>query len=173
VPFRRFLGVPDPLPGGVGFALSAGILEHVGGPTKRDLARLQAQADLGNAVNVVVPPGGNGSGCRVIVRALPAADGAGEVLVSSAAHLIRFDREGKVKRVKGIPELDGQRAVRIPIPRGDSAVEVSATLPPSIGVRPGSSTSVIVYASGGVKLEALVVIPLADELPPPAPEPWK
>ena len=172
MPFRRFLGVPDPLPGGVGLALSAGILEHVGGPAKRDLARLQAQADLGNAVNVVVPPGGNGRGCRVIVRAKPAGEG-GEVLVSSAAHLIRFDREGKLKKVKGIPELDAKNVVRIPIPRSETAVEASAALPASIGVKPGSSTSVIVYASGGVKLEALVVIPLADELPPPAPEPWR
>jgi hypothetical protein len=172
LPFRRFLGVPDPLPGGVGLALSAGILEHVGGPTKRDLARLQAQAELGNAVNVVVPPGGNGRGCRVIVRAQPAGEG-GEVLVSSAAHLIRFDREGKLRKVKGIPELDAKKAVRIPIPKSEGPVEASAVLPASIGVRSGSSTSVIVYASGGVKLEALVVVPLADELPPPAPEPWK
>ncbi len=172
LPFRRFLGVPDALPGGVGLAQAAGILEHVGGPTKRDLARLQAQADLGNAVNVVVPPGGNGRGCRVIVRARAAGEG-GEVLVGSAAHLIRFDREGKLKKVKGIPELDSKNAVRIPIPRSETPVEASAVLPASIGVRPGSSTSVIVYASGGVKLEALVVIPLADELPPPAPEPWK
>jgi len=172
VPFRRFLGVPDPLPGGVGLAQSAGILEHVGGPAKRDLARMQAQADLGNAVNVVVPPGGNGRGCRVIVRARAAGEG-GEVLVSSAAHLIRFDRDGKLKKVKGIPELDPKKAVRIPIPRSEGAVEASAVLPESIGVRPGSSTSIVVYASGGVKLEALVVVPLQDELPPPAPEPWK
>lgn len=172
MPFRRFLGVPDALPGGVGLAQSAGILEHVGGPAKRDLARLQAQADLGNAVNVVVPPGGNGRGCRVIVRARAAGEG-GEVLVSSAAHLIRFDRDGKLKKVKGIPELDPKKAVRIPIPRGEGAVEASAVLPESIGVKPGSSTSLVVYASGGVKLEALVVIPLQDELPAPAPEPWK
>src|SRR6185369_10192593 len=40
VPLRRFLGVPDPLPGGLGLAVKAKIVEHVGGPKARDLAKL-------------------------------------------------------------------------------------------------------------------------------------
>jgi hypothetical protein len=31
----------------------------------------------------------------------------------------------------------------------------------------------VVYASTGVILDALAVVPLTDELPPPAPKPWK
>src|SRR5690606_5488114 len=37
VPLRRWLGVPDPLVGGVRVALEAGVLEHLGGPTDKDL----------------------------------------------------------------------------------------------------------------------------------------
>jgi hypothetical protein len=50
VPLRRFLGVPDPLPGGVALAVRAKILEHVGGPKGRDLEKLRQKADLGQAV---------------------------------------------------------------------------------------------------------------------------
>jgi hypothetical protein len=46
-PLVRFLGVPDPLPGGVGLAMRAGILEHVGGPGDRARSKLAEQSDLG------------------------------------------------------------------------------------------------------------------------------
>jgi hypothetical protein len=81
--------VPDPLPNGVGVALRARVLEHVGGPSAKDLARLEKNAELGQVITVVVPPGGNGKGLRVIVRGR-ANGAAGEVLVSSAQHLIQL-----------------------------------------------------------------------------------
>ncbi|HEX6275876.1 MAG TPA: sulfatase-like hydrolase/transferase, partial [Polyangiaceae bacterium] len=116
VPLRRFLGVPDPLPGGVGLAVRAKILEHVGGPSDKDLVRLRKNAELGQVITVVVPSGGNGRGVRVIVRARAATPG--EVLVSSAQHLVSFDREGKVKRKRGVPDLDPKRVLRVEIPVG-------------------------------------------------------
>lgn len=170
---RRFLGVPDPLPGGLGLALKAKILEHVGGPKSRELAKLDQHADLGQAIEVVVPPGGNGRGIRAIVRATSSGAVPGEVVVSSGTHLIRFDRDGTPKRQHGVPALDEHRLVRLAIPPSDKPIEVAATVPPEVGLKPGTSAEVVVYASTGVTLSAIAFLPLADELPPPAPEPWK
>jgi HEAT repeat protein len=170
---RRFLGVPDPLPGGLGLALKAKILEHVGGPKARDLAKLTQHADLGQAVEVVVPPGGNGRGVRAIVRATSSGSVPGEVVVSSGTHLIRFDRDGTPRRQHGVPALDEHRLVRLAVPHSDKPVEVAATVPPELRLKPGSSAEVVVYASTGVSLEAVAFVPLSDELPPPAPAPWK
>jgi hypothetical protein len=173
LPLRRFLGVPDPLPGGVALALKAKILEHVGGPKPRDLAKLGQHADLGQAVEVVVPPGGNGSGVRAIVRATSTGTVPGEVVVGSGAHLVRFDRDGKPVHRHGVPALDEDRVLRLSIPPSDQPVEVAATVPPSVGLKPGGSAEVIVYASTGVSVAAIAFVPLADELPPPPPAPWK
>jgi hypothetical protein len=173
VPLRRFLGVPDPLPGGVALAVRAKILEHVGGPKGRDLEKLRRQADLGQAIEVVVPPGQAEKGIRVIVRARSTGATPGEVVVSSGRHLIQFDREGKARRKKGVPPLDASRSVRLEIPVSETFVEVAAPVPSSLGLRPSASAELVVYASTGVTLDALAVVPQADELPPPAPQPWK
>ena len=172
-PLRRFLGTPDPLPGGLGFALKAKVLEHVGGPTARELAKLSQHADLGQAIEVVIPPGGNGEGVRVLVRATSSGSAPGEVLVSSGTHLIRFDKDGAPKRQRGVPALDEQRAQRLLVPRSEKPIEVYATVSPKLGLRPGLRTAVVVYASSGVTVEAVALVPLSDELAPPPPEPWK
>ncbi|HWZ90819.1 MAG TPA: sulfatase-like hydrolase/transferase, partial [Polyangiaceae bacterium] len=57
-PLVRFMGVPDPLPNGLEAAAHAKILEHVGGPDGRELARMRAQSALGVAVTLTIPPGG-------------------------------------------------------------------------------------------------------------------
>ena len=172
VPLRRFLGVPDPLPGGVGVALRAHVLEHVGGPSAKDVLRLKKNAELGQVITIVVPPGGNGHGLRAIVRARAVGE-PGEVLVSSAQHLIHFDREGKLKRKRGVPDLDPKRVLRVEIPVSEAPVEVVARAPEALPLRPGSSAELVVYASTGVSVEGLLFVPLADELPPPPKEPWK
>jgi len=172
-PLRRYLGVPDPLPNGLGLALRAKVLDYVGGPEPRDLAKLTKHADLGQAIELTIPPGGNGQGVRLLVRATSTGTAAGEVRVSAGTHLIRFDREGMPKRQHGVPALDEQRALRILVPPSDKPVEVYATVPASLGLRPGLRTAVVVYASSGVSVEAVALVPLSDELPPPAPEPWK
>jgi hypothetical protein len=172
-PLKRFLGVPDALPGGLGLAVRAKILEHVGGPKARDLAKLSQHADLGQAIEIVVPPGGNGEGVRALVRARSTSSLPGEVVISPGTHLVRFDKDGTPHRQHGVPQLDAQRSLRLTIPRADKPVEVYATVPPALGLRPGLSTAIVVYASTGVTLDAVAIVPLSDELPPPAPEPWK
>lgn len=173
-PLVRFMGVPDPLPNALKAAERAKILLYVGGPPDREMPRVRARSELGARVVLVVPKGGKGQGVRALVRAgCPAAAGAGEVLLGSAAHLLRYDRDGKVKRARGLPELDMQRTLRMKVECTGEPSELFATLPETIGARPGASVELIVFASREVTIEALALVPLADELPPPAPKPWK
>ncbi|HEX2873578.1 MAG TPA: sulfatase-like hydrolase/transferase, partial [Polyangiaceae bacterium] len=81
-PLVRFLGVPDPLPGGLLLAQRAKILEHIGGPVGRDAARLMRDENLGVKFTVTIPPGGNGKGVRLIVRVRNQADAPGTLLFS-------------------------------------------------------------------------------------------
>jgi HEAT repeat protein len=173
LPLVRFLGVPDPLEDGVRAALESGILHHVGGPKASDLRRLNQQSAIGVAIPVVVPSGGNGKGTRVILRARARGKEAAEVIFGSASHLVRYDRNGELKKQRGLPALDNEQSVRVKVPAGEQASEIAVTLPASWGVRPGLSTSFIVYGGRDAEIEGFVVVPLADELPPPAPEPWK
>jgi hypothetical protein len=172
VPLTRFLGVPDPLPGGLGFAARAKILEHVGGPAGDDLARLRRQANLGVALKLVVPRGGNGRGVRALVRAR-AHDMPGYVLISPGDNLFRYDREGKVKRTRNIPSIDSKRVLRLRIEPGADYQEVSANTPKELGAKPGHSGHFVVFADRHVQIEALALVPQSDELPPPPPKPWK
>ena len=93
--------------------------------------------------------------------------------MSSAAHLLSFDREGKVKRKRGIPDLDPKRVVRVDIPVADAPVEVVRVAPEALRLRPGASAELVVYASSGVTVDGVLFVPLADELPPPPKQPWK
>ena len=169
----RFLGVPDPLPGGVGMALRAGILQHVGGPTAGALRRLQRHSELGAAVTLIVPRGGNGKGIRAIVRARTSGRAAGQVVIGSRLQKVRFDSEGRPRKTRGIPRLDPARSVKLSIPPGNDPTEVYATVPAAMNLSPGLSVQLVVFADRTVEIEALALVPLADEIPPPAPEPWE
>lgn len=173
-PLVRFLGVPDPLSGGLSIALEARILKHVGGPSDRELERLREFSALGTRVRVVVPRGGNGTGVRALVRVeCPRSMERGELLLGSAEHLVRYDKKGKLIPQRKLPELDSTRALRLTVPCSGEPLELFATLPESVPARPASTTEVIVFASRGIRVHALALVPLADELPPPAPKPWK
>lgn len=151
----RFLGVPDPLPGGLDVAVRAKILEAIGGPDDRALAKVLKSGMEGAVVRVVVPKGGNGKGARLLAR-LRARDRAAEV---------RVGRPGAKGR------LDPSCAVAL---RADTEewAEVHVRVPDCLGAEPGKSLALSVILSRDVELAALAVVPLADELPPPAPEPW-
>jgi arylsulfatase A-like enzyme len=173
-PLVRFLGTPDPLPGGLDLARRAGILEQIGGPTSADLARLAADTDGGELLRVAVWRGGNGTGRRILARARSTDGHAGQVRIG----MPRGD----------VIEIDPRSAVTLDVaavPEG-GAVEVFASLPNEVeptspasptGVRaaggaPADELRLVVARSGNVAIEALAVVPLADELPPPPPEPW-
>jgi hypothetical protein len=170
-PLVRFLGVPDPLPGGLGYATRARILEHVGGPDDKGLRSLVRHSDVGVGLNLVVPKTGNGTGVRVLVRAR--AEGrSGEIRVGRRRTPLLYDNKGKVLNGRKVPEIHDTDFVHLVVPPGDAATEVYATLTPALEARPGRAVELVLFAEHHVTLEAVAVVPLADELPPPAPEPW-
>jgi hypothetical protein len=170
-PLVRFLGVPDPLPGGVGYAMKAGILEFVGGPDDKTLRTLASQGNVGVTVHLVVPRSGNGKGVRAIVRASAQGEG-GEVRIGKALHPLEYDLKGKPVNHRRPPEIHDKDFVRLVVPGSATPVEVTALLPASLGAGPGRAMELVVYAERQVRLEGLALVPLSDELPPPPPRPW-
>ena len=183
VPLTRLLGTPDPLPDGLGIALDADVLDLVGGPRRRELERLRRFAKSGVAVGMVVPKPRKGApppaGVRVICRARSLDGRPGEVRfgprTAKSALSAKPDRESLVPRAA--PELDAEHALTLAIPAGDPArpeqpVEVFATLPEAMRVKPGEHHDFVVYATQNVEVSACAVVPLSEEIPPPPPEPW-
>ncbi|MEB2324891.1 MAG: sulfatase-like hydrolase/transferase, partial [Sorangiineae bacterium] len=171
-PLVRWLGVPDPLPGALGAALEAGILEQVGGPDARDLVRLRKHAGEGVALGLFIPRGGNGRGIRAILRAR-APLGPGQVHVGLPANGVRYDSKGNPIKTRNLPRIDPDKSLDVSLRQSPDLVEVTALVPPALGLRAGRAVRLVVYADHAVELEALALVPLADELPPPAPKPWR
>jgi len=173
VPLRHFLAVPDPVPGGLALAETAGILDQLGGPEQEPLRRLRQLADSGVDVDLVVPPLPSRAaprlGARVLVRAR-SPGGPGRVhLAPLGPRPPRKEGEG---RLQHRPDLGGESTLSLAIAGGGEPVEVYAALPEAFGARPGYPLRLAVFAEGGVQIEALAVLPLREELPPPPPEPW-
>jgi arylsulfatase A-like enzyme len=173
-PLTRFLGTPDPLPNGLDLAKRAGILRHVGGLSDEQLVHLRSLAARGALVKVMVPSGGNGSGRRVLVRARTNDGSTGQVRIGRrleglepAKHHV--PTEGDRNEIP-LVELDPRGAVTLEF-SGGTPSEASGTLPAEIA-GDGIEARFVVLSSPNVILEALAVVPLADELAPPAPEPW-
>ncbi|HMJ14755.1 MAG TPA: sulfatase-like hydrolase/transferase [Polyangiaceae bacterium] len=171
-PLVRFLGVPDPLPDGLDLARRAKVLEYVGGPDKRGQARLIKESALGVALTLVVPRGGNGKGVRAIVRARNVGSEPAVVRLGARKDPIKYDRKGLPVIERNIPRIDSEQQLEFRIPPGSSAREVHAVLPATLGARPRRALELVLFADRNVEVEAVAVVPLADELPPPPREPW-
>jgi len=168
-PLVRFMGVPDPLLIGLEAAERSKILQYVGGPEGQDLHRLRSQASLGVSVTLTIPSGGNGRGVRAFVRARATGSAPGEVLIAAGAP----DWGGEGKRKPSLPNLDAAQALRLHIPPGPEPVVVYGELPKSVGARAGLRAKFVVFADSTVQLDALSLVPLSDELPPPKAVPWQ
>lgn len=182
-PLVWLLGTPDPLPGGVGIALKADLLEHVGGPRASALSKLRRFARSGVAVGMVVPkpvtPKGapeakSPRGIRVLCRARSLDGRRGEVRVGLRARPGFTPESSSQDSIvpSDAPELDPARSTVLEVAPGNDIGEPFATLPESAGVRPGDHREFVVYATQNVEVLACVVVPLSEELPPPPPEPW-
>lgn len=169
-PLVRFLGVPDPLPGGLKLAERAKILEHIGGPVGRDAARLSRDENLGVKLTVTIPPGGNGKGARLLVRVKNLGTAPGTLLFARGVDGAAPKRTGLT--LPKLPVIDEKQALRLMVPPTSEPLELVATLPASFGARAALRASFLLYAERGVEVETLAVVPLADELPPPPPKPW-
>jgi HEAT repeats len=179
-PLVRFLGTPDPLPGGLDLARRAGVLDQVGGPTAEQLARLRARGSDGVPVKVTVPRGGNGTGWRVLVRARATDGRAGQVRVGAPLAAFEPVRQrtgiagaGEGEGTRGPVELDPREAVTFDIGASGEVAEPFAVLPARLARREAGETHLVVVATPNVAVEAMAVVPLSDELPPPPPEPWE
>jgi hypothetical protein len=173
-PLVHFLGVPDPLPRGLELASRAGVMPFIGGPRKRERERLHQYATSGVVVGVVVPEGGNGTGYRVIVRARSNDAQAGEVRFGLLSGPPPAGKDRKAMVPAAVPRLDPQLTVTLPIRPSAGHIEVYRPLPEAAAARiePGEHENFVVYATQNVELATFTVVPLADEIPAPAPEPW-
>jgi hypothetical protein len=153
--------------------LQTGILEHVGGPDHRNVKKLQQKANLGATVRLIIPKSGNGSGIRAIVRVSNPGEGPGEVRVGLP--VIRGSIvSGNQNELPGMnKEFRGGKALSFQVPAGAKELELTALVPAEYALRPGLSVDIRVLATSKVLVEALAFVPLADEIPPPPPEPWK
>ena len=182
-PLVRFLGTPDPLIGGLDLARRAGVLDQIGGPSASELARIQAHASEGVLAKLSVPRGGNGTGRRIVVRAHVTDGRPGHVRVGArradiepAKHKTGPSGAGEIRPDTGgdLVELDPRDAATLDIANGPdgTATEACATLPAKLAAQ-GDELRLVVVTSPNVAIEALAVVPLSDELPPPPPEPWQ
>ncbi|HXS15984.1 MAG TPA: hypothetical protein VN764_02285, partial [Polyangiaceae bacterium] len=179
LPLRHFMGVPDPLVGGLQFALRAGVLDQVGGPKATELRRLRQLGESGVRVSVVVPPidgkqEPSDLGTRLIVLLRSRGPLPGQLLVQPGVA-----QWGKKSAFSKQPEINEAKAVTIHWPA--TAVEpggltqfreLSVDLPPHFQAKAGHTLVLEVYAAGDLELSALAVVPKRAELPPPAPKPW-
>jgi len=171
-PLVRFLGVPDPLPGGLLLARRAKILEHIGGPVGRDATRLVRDANLGVKLTVTIPPGGNGKGVRLIVRVRNLGTAAGTLLFGRGSDGPAPSAKQLGLTMPKLPVIDEKKALRLSVPPTSEPLELTAPLPASFGARAALRATFLLYAERGVEVETLALVPLSDELPPPPPKPW-
>lgn len=164
VPLRRWLGVGEPLADGLATAIAAGVLEQVGGPNTNDLRRLRQNANLGQLIQVVVPKTGNGRGIRLLARVSNPGPDALSLRVGEPHGVFSFDSQGKLKTSRKIPELDVEKQVTLSVPPGADRTEIHGLVPQSMGLRPGRSSYVVVFAEHGLAVEAVAFVPLQDEL---------
>jgi Sulfatase/HEAT repeats len=171
-PLVRFLGVPDPLPGGLLLAQRAKILEHIGGPVGRDAARLRRDENLGVKLTVTIPSGGNGKGVRLLVRVRNLGSAPGTLLFARGADGVAPGPKRASLTLPKLPVIDEKRALRLSVPPSNEPLELTARLPDSFGAKAALRASFLLYAERGVEVETLALVPLSDELPPPPPKAW-
>lgn len=173
IPLVRFLGVPDPLQGGLEAARRAGILHQVGGPKTDQLGRIRSLANSGVVAHLNVPPGGNGTGVRAVVRATTRGPNPGRLFLQKGTEPPRINSNKSQPRVRYRPTIEREASIEVPLRPSSEPVEVAVTLPASWKAKPGHPFALALFADQNVELHAIALVPLADELPPPEPEPWE
>ncbi|MBI5534243.1 MAG: sulfatase-like hydrolase/transferase [Deltaproteobacteria bacterium] len=163
----RFLGVPDPLPGGLDIASRAKILDSVGGPDPKALARLLKSDPEGMMMQVFVPKGGNKKGVRLLARGKSRVAGGAELRVGRLLAQAAMEHTGSPASHR----LDSSCVVLLRF-EPERWTEPNARLPDCMRAEQGKPLDLVVVPSRDLECSAIAVVPLADEIPPPAPEPW-
>lgn len=164
VPLRRWLGVPDPMLRGLTLAGAAKVLEQIGGPSGRDLARLREHANLGELITVVVPNGGNGAGIRVLVEAVNRGAAPAKVLVGRPLGGVVLNMKGTQLSRRKLPEIHPTHRVELEFPPGGERTTRWVDATPEMGLEPGRSSHLVVFAQPGVEVLGLAVLPHQDEV---------
>lgn len=180
-PLTRFLGTPDPLPDGVDMARRSGLLSLIG-TTDEDLARLRAAAE-----ETPVP-----IQFKTATQARGTAHGTEPPAVLGYRLLSRgASTDGKPGRLTLTPCSSSGRPLRPAGYRGEASAhaggsqelravlefpdgqarELFLTLP--VALAPTLGGCIAVARTSNLGVEGIAVVPLADELPPPPPEPWE
>jgi len=177
-PLVSLLGMPDPLANGLDYAMRGEVLRFIGGPSRDgEERRLERFATSGVSVDFVVPemvkgavpPPGATAEVRVVCRA--SAPKGGEIRLGPRLGFPSgAEKKGPIP--SDLPPLDSSRAVLLRVPESATPVEVYGDMPRDAGVKLGKQTTLVVYATQGVVVQACALVPLRAELPPPAKEPW-
>jgi len=172
-PLLRFLGVPDPIPGGLGFAMQAKVLQYVGGPEPREVQGLTRNAGNGTRVTITIPRAFNShtGALRCILRVTNQGAGPGQVRVLPSAAWFMKTSNTQALTLRNF-DTNAVSPLVFSVPQGDTTLELYEAVPASFRWAPGHAVALDVIATTGIKVEALAVVPLAPELPPPPPEPW-
>lgn len=164
-PLARFLGTPDPMPEGLALALQGGFLASVGGPDREGLERVRLGRGKTRRLQLIVPRGGNGKGVRLLV--LGRSVGASPAAVRLGLELPRFGDDDLLP-----VELDPRKVAEFSLEPADAPRQLALELPAPLGLRAGAGATLALWQSEQAEITAIAVVPLADEIPPPPPEPW-
>jgi hypothetical protein len=175
------------LPDGLKLAEQGKVIDLVGGPRERDRDRLRRFATSGVSIGVIVPklsrkeregvPGDTGpregvKPLRAICRARSTDRRAGEIRFGQREGPPPAKRDHDSLVPAKAPDTDPAKTSVLGVPAVDTPVEVFASLPRAVAVKPGEYADFVVYATQNVEVLSCAVVPLEDELPPPPPEPW-
>jgi arylsulfatase A-like enzyme/HEAT repeat protein len=163
-PLVRFLGVPDPLPEGLSLALRGGFLQSIGGPDDKEKRRLRDGRGKTTRLFLLIPKGARREATRLVLIGRSRGE-------SPAPIRLGIELPGRGDREEAPAELDPRQSVELALDPGE-ARQITLDLPPSLGARAGAPFSVALWQSDQAEVSGLAIVPLADELPPPPPEPW-
>jgi hypothetical protein len=161
-PLLRFLGTPDPLPDGVDLARRAGLLSLLG-TTDQDLGRLRDAPASAVPIRFKTP---------LLGPRKPA--GAGDATDAAAGYRLLArgaSTDGSLGRLSLSPCDAPDPRWSLEFPDG-SPRELFLTLPTPLAPA-GRGVCIAVTRTPNLRVEGIAIVPLADELPPPPPEPWE
>jgi arylsulfatase A-like enzyme len=167
----RFMGTPDPPPDALAYAERGHFLKHVGGPDDDDdLPASRRRGPQGRAFRLVVPPhpGRGDNALRLFVRVRTPGKLEGTLRVGKPKTVLLAPKRGQSDPA----EIDPTTAVSVPLPPAEGFRDVYVDLPPAFATPAGHLLHLAAHWGEGVELSSLAVVSLAEELPPPPPEPW-
>jgi hypothetical protein len=157
------MGTPDPLADGVDWARRSGLLSRMG-TTEDDLARLRGSATP-VSVKLELPLTESGERpYRLLARATTTDGQPGRITFNGCTE-------------RGVTAGGAEPAATLEFAAGP-ARELFFELPrevasPAVPGKKARDLCIVVRRSANLSVEGMAVVPLADDLPPPPPEPWE